>query len=92
VGAAVGISAVFCAAPALAYRPFDGTYAAVADFGEVEIELQPIGSMRAGSTTKGISDSVLNFGFADRWELVLQGTAQPPSQAEVPSVYPMLPS
>jgi hypothetical protein len=77
-GAAVGICAIFCTAPAFAYRPFDGTDAAVADFGEVEIELQPIGAMRAGSTTKGISDSVLNFGFADRWELVLQGTAQAP--------------
>jgi hypothetical protein len=69
--AVVGICAIFCSAPAFAYRPFDGTDAAVADFGEVEIELQPIGAMRAGSTTKGISDSVLNFGFADRWELVL---------------------
>jgi hypothetical protein len=24
-----------------------------------------------------VSDAILNFGFADRWELVLQGTAQP---------------
>ena len=24
-----------------------------------------------------LSDAILNFGFADRWELVLQGTAQP---------------
>ena len=68
----------------LAYRPFDGTDAAVADVGEVEIELQPVGAMRAGSTTKGISDSVLNFGFADRWELVLQGTAQAPLEGGGP--------
>jgi hypothetical protein len=40
--------------------------------------------MRAGSTTKGISDSVLNFGFADRWELVLQGTAQAPLEGGGP--------
>jgi hypothetical protein len=74
----VSVCATVWAAPAFAYRPFDGTDAAVADVGEVEIELQPVGAMRAGSTTKGISDSVLNFGFADRWELVLQGTAQAP--------------
>ena len=34
-------------APAWAYRPFDGTDAAVADVGEVEIEFQPIGAIRA---------------------------------------------
>jgi hypothetical protein len=66
------------ATSAFAYRPFDGTDAAVADFGEVEVELQPLGAMHAGSTTKPVSDSVLNFGFAERWELVLQATAQPP--------------
>jgi len=64
-GAISSVCATVWAAPAFAYRPFDGTDAAVADVGEVEIELQPIGAMHAG-TTKGISDSVLNFGFADR--------------------------
>ena len=87
-GAGVGICAIFCTAPAFAYRPFDGTDAAVADVGEVEIELQPIGAMRAGSTTKGISDSVLNFGFADRWEFVLQGTAQAPPEGGGPLSVP----
>jgi hypothetical protein len=62
-------------APAWAYRPFDGTDAAVADVGEVEIEFQPIGAIRAGPT-KGLSDAIFNYGFADRWELVLQGTPQ----------------
>jgi hypothetical protein len=61
--------------PASAYRPFDGTDAAVADLGEVEIEFQPIGAIRAGPT-KPVSDAILNFGFAERWETVLQGTAQ----------------
>jgi hypothetical protein len=61
--------------PASAYRPFDGTDAAVADIGEVEIEFQPAGVLNAGSA-KALSDSVFNYGFADRWELVLQGTAQ----------------
>ena len=41
--ALVGLCAIGWAVPAFAYRPFDGTDAAVADFGEVEIEFQPIG-------------------------------------------------
>jgi hypothetical protein len=79
----VCIVVLFAANPASAYRPFDGTDAAVADVGEVEIEFQPIGAMHARSTTKLISDSVLNFGFAERWELVLQGTAQVPIEGGV---------
>ena len=61
----------------MAYRPFDGTDAAVADFGEVEIELQPAGAVHPGSPST-FSDAVLNYGFAQRWELVLQGTAPMP--------------
>jgi hypothetical protein len=76
VGLTVGIVVLFAASPGFAYRPFDGTDAAVADLGEVEIEFQPIGAIRAGPT-KPVSDAIFNFGFADRWELVLQGTAQP---------------
>ena len=44
--------------------------------------------MRTGTTTKGISDSVLNFGFADRWEFVLQGTAQAPPEGGGPLSVP----
>jgi hypothetical protein len=44
--------------------------------------------MRAGSTTKPLSDSVLNFGFANRWELVLQGTAQAPLEGGGPLSVP----
>jgi len=73
--ALVGLCTVGWVVPAFAYRPFDGTDAAVADVGEVEIEFQPIGALRAGPT-KGLSDAIFNFGFADRWELVLQGTPQ----------------
>ena len=74
-GVIVGICTVGWAAPALAYRPFDGTDAAVADLGEVEIEFQPAGAISAGAT-KPVSEAIFNYGFADRWELVLQGTAQ----------------
>jgi hypothetical protein len=43
----------------------------------VELEFQPIGAIRGAGQTKPVSDAILNFGFAERWELVLQGTAQP---------------
>ena len=57
--ALVGLCAIGWAVPAFPYRPFDGTDAAVADVGEVEVEFQPIGATHAGSTTKLISDGVL---------------------------------
>ena len=41
-----------------------------------------------GSTTKPISDGVLNFGFAERWELVLQITAQPLPEGAGPTSVP----
>jgi hypothetical protein len=71
-----GICAAAWAGPAAAYRPFDGTDAAVADVGEVEIEFQPLGAAHAAGTTKGLTDVIFNYGFADRWELVLQTTPQ----------------
>src|SRR5262249_1319226 len=75
---ALAVLAICCfrlADPAAAYRPFDGTDAAVADVGEVGNEFQPIGAIRPGQT-KPLSDAILNFGFAERWELVLQATPQ----------------
>jgi hypothetical protein len=50
--ALVGLCAMGWAVPAFAYRPFDGTDAAVADLGEVEIEFQPAGAFRAAGSTK----------------------------------------
>jgi hypothetical protein len=54
---AVGASAAFAIAAALtfwcaeveAYRPFDGTDAAVAETGEIEIELGPVEYLRAAA-------------------------------------------
>ena len=61
-----------------AYRPFDGTDATVAGVGEVEIELQPIGAVRTGSQITPTGPyAIVNYGFAERWELVVQGAAQP---------------
>jgi hypothetical protein len=49
---------------ALAYRPFDGTDAAVADPGQLEIELQPVGRLQEGSERFLFApDVVFNFGL-----------------------------
>lgn len=59
---------------ARAYRPFDSTDAAVAAKGEMEIELGPFGFVKEGSDRFLVAPSVIfNWGFADRWELVLEG-------------------
>jgi hypothetical protein len=63
--------------PALAYRPFDGTDAAVAEPGEIEIELQPAGAQRSSSQTTLIAPAtVINYGFAKNWEAILQGQVE----------------
>jgi hypothetical protein len=57
-----------------AYRPFDSTDAAVAPEGDVEIELGPVGVLAQGSDLALVAPSlVVNWGFADRWEAVLEG-------------------
>jgi hypothetical protein len=65
--------------PAAAYRPFDGTDAAVADLNQVEIELQPAGRLQTGPQSTLIAPEVVyNYGFAERWEMVLQGQVETP--------------
>jgi hypothetical protein len=55
--------ACWCGA-AQAYRPFDGTDAAVAAPGEVEIELGPVEYLREGSERALSAPNVrLNYGF-----------------------------
>jgi hypothetical protein len=59
---------------ALAYRPFEGTDAAVADLGELETELGPAEPLRTGSLRLLTApEMVLNLGIAEGWEAVLQG-------------------
>lgn len=59
---------------ASAYRPFNSTDAAVAARGEVELELGPLGYLVQGPDEALVAPSlVLNWGFADRWEAVLEG-------------------
>jgi hypothetical protein len=72
--------------PAAAYRPFDGTDAGVANLGEVEIELQPVGHLQTGSQSTLIAPAVVyNYGFAERWEAVLQTQLETPLTAGGPS-------
>jgi hypothetical protein len=64
---------------ALAYRPFDGTDAAVADVGEIEVELQPAGARHTDSQKTLIAPAtVINYGFAKHWELVLESQLETP--------------
>ena len=59
---------------ARAYRPFNSTDAAVAAKGEVEIEFGPLGFVKEGPDRSLVAPSViLNWGFAERYELVLEG-------------------
>lgn len=65
--------------PAYAYRPFDGTDAAVAAPGELEVELQPGGIRRGGPTQSLIAPwTVLNFGLSEGWEAVFEGRGETP--------------
>jgi hypothetical protein len=72
----VSLGALFCGDNALAYRPFVGTDAAVADLGELATEFGPAEPMRAASQRLLTSaDTVFNLGVAEGWEAVLQGQA-----------------
>jgi hypothetical protein len=83
-----GIAAALCSTSASAYRPFDGTDAAVADDGELEIEFQPAGVRRDDrQKTLVAAATVLNFGFKPQWELVLEGQLETPFAPSGPSVF-----
>ena len=77
---AVGAVAALAAAltgwcgEAVAYRPFDGTDAAVAETGEIEIELGPVEYLRIGAVhTLLAPDLRINYGFIPGWEAALEG-------------------
>jgi hypothetical protein len=77
--ALVLLSAAAAPTPALAYRPFDGTDAAVAPPGEMEVELQPAGVQHEQGTRTLIAPwTVLNFGLSDEWEAVFEGRGETP--------------
>lgn len=62
---------------ALAYRPFDETDASVASYGELELELGPVGYLRTSRQQFLVAPAtILNVGVVPNWELVLQGNDQ----------------
>jgi hypothetical protein len=74
--AAFAIAAVliFWCGEAEAYRPFDGTDAAVVETGEIEVELGPVEYLRAGAERALLApDLRINYGFIPRWEAALEG-------------------
>src|ERR1700730_6830425 len=78
-GSVIALSLTAWSTTASAYRPFDGTDAAVANPGEVEIELQPAGRLQEGPQKILVAPAVtLNYGFMKGWEAVLQGQWQTP--------------
>jgi hypothetical protein len=59
---------------ARAYRPFDGTDADVASFGELELEVGPVGYERVASEHFLVAPAlVLNYGVAPHFEAVVGG-------------------
>jgi hypothetical protein len=74
--AALAIASVltFWSGEVEAYRPFDGTDAAVAETGEMEIELGPVEYLRAGAERTLLApDLRINYGFIPGWEAALEG-------------------
>jgi len=84
------LGGVMCggAAPTFAYRPFDGTDAAVAEPGQVEVELQPAGRLQEGSQSILVAPGiVINFGVVKGLELVFEGRLlEPLSSSEPPNL------
>jgi hypothetical protein len=79
VVATVSFAALASPEQASAYRPFDLTDAAVADFRETEIEFGPAQFRRDDSGTTLIAPAVVyNYGFAKNWELVIEGRGEHP--------------
>src|SRR5689334_794523 len=79
LGVGLGLFAMSLAwpGPVLAYRPFDSTDAAVADKGQFEVELSPLSYRHDDDGVAWISPSArLNYGFAENWEVVLEGQAE----------------
>jgi hypothetical protein len=57
-----------------AYRPFDGTDAAVAETGDIEIELGPVEYRREGAERTLLAPDVkINYGFTPGWEASMEG-------------------
>jgi hypothetical protein len=86
VAALIAAALVVCSGDAArAYRPFDGTDAAVAETGEVEIELGPVEYLRNGADRTLLApDLKVNYGFTRGWEASLEGEVAHGLTAGVP--------
>ena len=85
-GSVMALCITVWSAPARAYRPFDGTDAAVAAPGELEIEFQPAGRLRESGTTTLIAPAtVINYGLSEGWEAVFEGQGQTPLSPSGPT-------
>jgi len=73
---ALALAGVLFTHPAAAYRPFDGTDAEVAEFGELEIEFGTAYTMSRQPLLLQMPAIVWNLGFWPRFELVLQTNNQ----------------
>jgi hypothetical protein len=72
--------------PAAAYRPFDGTDAAVTDKDKFEIELQPAGLLKDASGKSLIAPAArFNYGYTKNWEAVLEGQFENPLSPSGPA-------
>ena len=70
---ACGAAVCLPTASAYAYRPFDLTDASVAERKEMELECGPFGYLVDAEGRFLVAPSlILNFGLADRWELVVE--------------------
>ena len=85
-GSAIVLALTAWSQPAQAYRPFDGTDAAVAAPGEVEIELQPAGRLHDERGTALVAPAtVFNYGLSEDWEAVLEGQGETPLSPSGPT-------
>lgn len=67
-------AASLIAAPAYAYRPFNGTDGDVAEAGTYELEFSPLGYERNGASRTLMGPAIVNnFGLPGEFEIVLEG-------------------
>ena len=69
----LAVLVLLLALPARAYRPFDGTDAAVAERGDLEVELGPVGYLREGAERFLVTPAIIaNLGLLRDTELVVE--------------------
>src|SRR5689334_15501826 len=74
---------LFSASSAHAYRPFDGTDADTADFGEFELELSPVSATHGeDATTLAAPAAVFNLGILPGAEFVIDWVGEKPLNPE----------